>query len=226
MGSALAAVPEAPEGLGLREFPLPSIGAADLLLRVEIARVDGTDANSFKGRLFKELYASQYPRIMGDEVVGYVEQIGEIAAGRYRVTKGDRIIVEPKIACHHCRFCDSGYVMFCREVRTYGVVLCAEPPHLWGRQAQYMYVAPGSRVHKISRGISPEAVVLGAVVLSDGIRWIEKAGLRPGETVVILGPGPQGLASAIAANRRGAHHCGGESDRCVTAGVGALIRRG
>jgi threonine dehydrogenase-like Zn-dependent dehydrogenase len=226
MGSALAAVPEAPERLGLREFPPPSIGAADLLLRVEIAEVDGTDVNSFKGRLSEKLYASQYLRIMGDEVVGYVEEIGEIAAGRHRVTKADRIIVEPKIACHHCRFCDSGYVQFCREVRTYGVVLCAEPPRLWGRQAQYMYVAPGSRVHKISRGVSPEAAVLGAVVLSDGIRWIEKAGFGPDETVVILEPGPQGLASAIAANWRRAHHYGGESDRCVTAGVGARIRRG
>jgi threonine dehydrogenase-like Zn-dependent dehydrogenase len=60
--------------------------------------------------------------------------------------------------------------------------------------------------------------VLAAVVLPDGIRWIEKAGVQSGDTVVVLGPGPQGLASTIAAKTRGA-------SRIIVVGTSRDLRR-
>lgn len=204
MKKCLAAVLEGPKKIVLREFPVPEVEKDDILLKVEITGVDGTDANSYKGQLSKELYKEQYPRIMGDEVVGFIEEIGDDAAKSLKLCVGDRVVVEPKIACGNCEYCCEGYYQFCKESRTYGVILSNKPPFLWGGQAEYMYIVKGSRVHKISKEVSPERAVLASVVLPDGIRWIQKSKIRVGDTVVILGAGPQGLASVVAAKLSGA----------------------
>jgi threonine dehydrogenase-like Zn-dependent dehydrogenase len=143
--------------------------------------------------------------ILGHEMVGTIEKIGDAAARHYGVEVGNRVNVEPYILCGQCDYCLSGYYQFCANSKIYGVNMsCKEPPHLWGAYGEYLYGAPGSKVHKIDPVVPDEAAALSSV-LGNGVRWIRtKAQVKFGESVVILGGGAQGLATVIAAREAGA----------------------
>jgi threonine dehydrogenase-like Zn-dependent dehydrogenase len=139
-------------------------------------------------------------------MVGLLEEVGDEAAKLQGVQRGDRVVVEPYIACGRCRYCGSGDYQLCTTRHTYGFSRsCAAPPHLWGGNADYMFVAEGSKVHKIGADVPAESAALLSVI-GNGIRWVKTRGeLQFGETVAILGPGAQGLATVIAARQAGAH---------------------
>jgi threonine dehydrogenase-like Zn-dependent dehydrogenase len=183
----------------LREFPLPAIGPEEMLLRVEMVAICGSDRHHYAGGAYHV-----FPKILGHELVGQVAEIGVEAARAYRVAEGDRVVIEPYIPCWRCRYCATGYYQLCPRRRIYGVNLsCEKPPYLWGAYGEYLYVAPGSRVHRIAGSASPQAATLSSVI-GNGVRWIATKGqLRVGEAVAIVGPGALGLASAMVA-----HHCG------------------
>lgn len=201
MGQTRSWVVEAPGRMRTQTFPVPDVDEAGLLLRVEMVGICGTDPIIFNGRL---PYAP-FPIILGHEVVGRVEAIGSDAARLYGVAPGDRVTVEPYIICGKCRYCLTGYYQLCDTKSCYGVsISSAKPPHLWGAYGEYLYVGPGSKVHRVADGIPLESAMLSSV-LANGIRWVRtKAHVEMYETVVIIGPGAQGLASTIAAREAGA----------------------
>ncbi len=188
----------------LQEFDLPSIGPDDGLLRIEMVGVCGTDPGMYSGKL-KSLGIGP-PLIMGHELVGHIEEVGENAAKLWGVSVGDRVVVEPKMNCGKCEMCLSGNYRLCHKGYTYGATVKTDiQPSLWGGYGQYMYLAPGAMVHKISEHVPAEEATLICAVIANGIRWVrEIGGVRIGDTVVIIGPGQQGLAATIAANEAGA----------------------
>ncbi len=202
MGKETSMVLEEPGRMVPRVFPLPEIGPEEFLLKVEMVGICGGDPIEYQGRNRK----THYPLILGHEVVGYIAEIGEEASRQYGVNAGDRVTVEPYIVCGKCHYCLNGLYQFCKNSRVYGVnVSCSQPPHLWGAYGEYMYGAPGSRVHKINPDVPAESACLSSV-LGNGVRWVRKlADVRFGESVVIIGPGAQGLASVVAAREAGAH---------------------
>ncbi len=190
-----------PRQMAMREFAIPDIDDDSFLLRVNLVTICGGDPIEYEGRNIK----AHYPMILGHEMVGAIERIGDAAARHYGVGVGDRVNVEPYILCGQCEYCLSGYYQFCLTSKIYGVNMsCETPPHLWGAYGEYLYGAPGSKVHKIAPGVSDEAAALSSV-LGNGVRWIRtKAQVKFGESVVVLGVGAQGLATAIAAHEAGA----------------------
>ena len=190
-----------PRRMELREFDMPDIDASSFLLRVDLVTICGGDPIEYEGRNPK----AHYPMILGHEMVGTIEQIGDAAVRHYGIDVGDRVNVEPYILCGQCEYCLSGYYQFCANSKIYGVNMsCDTPPHLWGAYGEYLYGAPGSRVHKIDPAVPDEAAALSSV-LGNGVRWIRtKAQVKFGESVVILGAGAQGLATIIAAREAGA----------------------
>ncbi len=185
----------------MREFDMPTIGPDEFLLKIGLVSICGGDPIEYEGRNVK----TRYPLILGHEVVGTIAAIGGRAASRYGVQEGDRVSVEPYIVCGQCEYCLTGYYQLCRSARVYGVnMTCDTPPYLWGAYGEYMYGAPGSKVHKIADGVPEEAAVL-ASVLGNGVRWIRTKGrVRFGESVVVMGAGAQGLATVIAASEANA----------------------
>ncbi len=184
------------------EFPMPKIGPQDLLLKMQAVGVCGSDPKFYRGELE---WMAPYPVILGDEIVGRVAKVGKEAAARHRVKEGDRVIVNAKIPCGHCEYCFRGLLFFCKSGPTYGVKSCKDPPYLWGGHSEYLYVPYGALVYKISEEMPTETAVIASVVLGDGIHWVETSGqVKFGDTVVILGPGPQGLVSTIMARELGA----------------------
>lgn len=195
-----SAVVTRPSCLELKKFPIPAIGRGEMLLRVELVAICGSDRHHYAGGRY-----AVFPKILGHELVGHVAEIGEEAARYYQVEAGNRVVVEPYIPCWRCSYCARGYYQLCPERRIYGVnISCDTPPHLWGAYGEYMYVAPGSRVHKIASHVPATAATLTSVI-GNGVRWVVTKGkLRPGEAVAIVGPGALGIASTIAAGCVGA----------------------
>lgn len=195
-----AIVLEQPGRFVERTFPLPRIGADEFLLRVEMVTICGGDPIEYEGRNRK----TQYPLVLGHEVVGRIADIGEVAAARHRVKVGSRVIVEPYIACRNCDRCLAGAYQFCREGMVYGVTVSSDrPPHLWGAYGEHLYGPPGARVHLIRDEVPAAAACLTSVV-GNAVRWIRTRGRgRVGESVVVLGAGVQALTTVLVAKDSG-----------------------
>lgn len=198
-----AVVLEAPRKLSLKEYDIPEIGPEDGLLKVDMVGVCGGDPGIYNGT--KGRAPRPYPIIMGHEIIGTIEKIGKSASERHGVKEGDRAIVEFAVGCGHCYECIRGKYNLCEKFISYGtMVSCKDPPHFWGGYAEYLYIAPRAKVHKVSLDLPLEAGVLVSAVLGNAIRWLKIGGISIGDTIVIQGPGQQGLASIIAANEAGA----------------------
>jgi len=197
-----AIVQTAPRAFEMRELPLPKIGPEDALLRVEACGICGSDYEQYEGAL-----PAKYPVIPGHEPVGRIEQIGDVAAKRWGVLRGDRVCVEALAPCGNCPQCASGATNLCSGrggIASYGFLSVDDPPGLWGGYAEYLYLPPAVRVHPISDSIDPAIATLFNP-LGAGFRWaVAMPRLEPGETIVILGPGQRGLGSVIAAKEAGA----------------------
>ncbi len=198
-----SAVLVAPKTFKLREFPIPVIGDDDGLLRMELAGVCGSDVLHWGGH---SAVSRNLPVILGHEIVGRIEQVGHNAARRWGVAVGDRVIVEASFGCGRCDLCLRGSYQMCAEGQGYGGrISAASSPHLWGAYGRHLYLPPRARVHRVGEAISPEVAVVIAAVLANGVRWVHSVGgAGIGDAVAVFGPGPQGLAAAIAAHAAGA----------------------
>ncbi len=199
-----AVVVTGPGEMEMREFPLPEIGDEDGILKLELVGVCGSDPGIFKGKAARA--PRPYPIILGHEIVGRVHAMGEAAKARHGVAEGDRVIIEYAFGCGKCRPCLAGRYTLCQNYYTYGsMVSCAEPPHLFGAYADYLYIHPRAMVHKVGDTISPEVAVLICAVLGNGVRWLRQiGGAAIGQATAIVGPGQQGLAAVAVAKEAGA----------------------
>lgn len=196
-----------------QEFPLPDVSDEGALLEVEMTSVCGTDIGIFSGK--SKIHA--IPLIFGHEVVGRVIDGNEDTLAGLGIAIGDRVVPEPYIPCHQCTYCHGGNYHMCEHRRCYGVTISSSStPHLWGGYGEYMYLDPKSKVHQIGEDIPPEAACM-ATVVGNAWRWvITKGSVDPDDSVVIVGPGAQGLATTLVAEKAGAHPIvltGLESDR-------------
>ena len=185
----------------IQSFDIPTIAEDDGLLKVEMCGVCGSDP-----RILQWTDPERFPLIMGHEVLGHIEEIGGQASDRWGAKKGDRVVVEHLFGCGHCRMCLIGEYRFCSEHLGYGgTIPSTVPPHLWGAYGEFMYLAPNSRVHRIAEDVPAEAAAMTCANIGNGIRWVgTKGGVSVGDTVVIIGPGGQGLAAILAAHEAGA----------------------
>ncbi len=197
-----AVVQTGPRQLEMRELPIPDLTDDTALLRVEACGICGSDAEQYTGVL-----PVRMPVIPGHEPLGIIERIGDRAAKRWKVNVGDRVAVESLIPCGHCRDCRTGRYQLCRGrggLFGHGYVPLATAPGLWGAYADYMYLDASSIVHPIRADV-PASIAVMFNPLGAGFRWaVEIPNTRPGDSVLILGPGQRGLASVIAARAAGA----------------------
>jgi alcohol dehydrogenase len=199
-----SAVLEKFQRIVVQDFPLPSVGDEEALLKVEIAGVCGSDVGMYTGKTKR--IEPFLPIIQGHEVVGHIVEAGETFCRRRGLEVGDRVVVEFAFGCGFCKPCLTGNYRLCKMKGRYGsYISCDTPPHLWGAFGEYLYLPPRAMVHKISPFVPAEAAVLIPAVLGNAVRWLSQVGgVSLGQTVVIEGPGPQGLAGVVAARESGA----------------------
>jgi threonine dehydrogenase-like Zn-dependent dehydrogenase len=194
-----AMVLEAPRKLVPRELPIPEIGRDRALLRLETCGICGSDYEQFEG-----LLRTPTPVIPGHEPLGVIEAIGDGAARRLGVDVGDRVAVENMISCRYCANCLAGRSHLCERRRIYSYIPTDVEHGLWGGYAQYMVLDEGSVVHRIDKTLAPAIAALFNP-LGAGYRWaVEIPQTKPGDRVVVLGPGQRGLACVLAAREAGA----------------------
>jgi threonine dehydrogenase-like Zn-dependent dehydrogenase len=202
----LAAVRTGPSRTELREFPMPEIPDDGALLKIEVAGICGTDVKMYAKPVIEA------PVIMGHENVGVIAKAGREFAERQGVREGDRVFVEHYVACFNCEWCRIGEYRHCEatdwrtnpDARRYGYTTSENPYHLWGGFAQYMYLPWNAVIHKVPDSVSPEEAGI-ITPLSNGIEWaLYDAGVEFMSTVLIQGPGQQGLSQVVACKQAGA----------------------
>lgn len=188
-----------PGNVRLADLDVPEGREDDGLLRVEATGVCGSDVAAFYGALDWDL-----PCVLGHEVVGRVHRIGERAAERWGVQEGQRVVLEEYLPCGTCPACTAGHLATCAWGNRYGATSLDLWPGLWGGYADYLYLHPQSLVHPVPEDCSAELAQL-FIPIANGLHWVEEVGsCRPGDDVVVIGPGPHGLGCVVAAREIGA----------------------
>ena len=172
------------------EVPDPRIAdPRDAVIRVDTVTICGTDLHILGG----DVPAVQPGRILGHEAVGTVVEVGAAVSG---LAAGDRVLASCISACGTCRFCREGSYGQC--VRGGGWIL----GHLVdGVQAQYARLPFAEMsTYQLPAGITDEAAVLLADILPTSFEvGVLNGHVQPGDTVVIVGAGPIGLAAILTA---------------------------
>lgn len=190
-----------PGRIEMKEFEVSPPDKDQILLKLGVTSICASDPKILWGKT----PFVQFPVIMGHELAGSVADIGPSAKDRYGLKVGDRITVEPAIPCGHCQWCRTEFNYHkCRPLKCYGLTLDADqPPHLLGGYAEYMYLLPGSLIHRVADDVPDQAACLSSVI-GNGVRWVKYLGqMTFGHSLAISGVGSQGLATLIAARECG-----------------------
>jgi 2-desacetyl-2-hydroxyethyl bacteriochlorophyllide A dehydrogenase len=186
-----AAVLVAPGTLEVRDVPEPELGPGEVLVKNTVSGICGSDLHLYSGSLPRLM-----PRILGN-VLGH-ELCGEVVATAPDVTRvavGDRVAIEPLLACDRCVDCQVGDYHLCPELQHIGIG--------WsGGFGQYSK-APEKNVFPLPDHVSYEDASL-LDCLAVGVHAIHVTGIHTGSTVLVLGGGTIGIATAQAAKWAGA----------------------
>jgi L-iditol 2-dehydrogenase len=177
--------------LELRDVDEPQARRGWVVLEVIGTGICGTDLH-----ILHDEHPYWPPVTLGHEFAGRVAEVGDDVEGW---SPGDRVVCEPHAgACGVCHLCRRGLVQLCAHKRSPG----------WGIDgALARYVAvPAHLLHRVPDDVSDlAAAVCEPTAISASA--FERAGVAPGETVVVLGPGPIGLICAMIARSLGAGRC-------------------
>lgn len=174
----------------VRDMQLGHPGAGQVLIRNMAAGICGTDVHIMRGEKGSADVAP--PVVLGHEYAGEVVEVGE---GVTTCRPGDHVTVDPNIYCGRCRFCRNGQKQFCENLVAVGV-------NFDGGFAQYSLV-PQTQVFPLGPDVSWEAGAM-AEPLACCLHGIEQAGIRPGDSVLVVGGGAIGLLMVQLARLQGA----------------------
>lgn len=191
-----SAVLVAPRTIEIQERPVPEPGPGAVRLKIAAVGVCGSDVHYYvNGRIGSAVV--QYPTLMGHEPAGVVDAVGPDVApvAGVELTPGRRVAIEPAAPCGRCEHCHGGRANICPDVRFLGT------PPIDGIYEEY-HLMPARCCIPIPAGLSlTEAALLEP--LGVGLHAMELAKPRPGDTVAILGAGPIGLVTLMAAKLAG-----------------------
>lgn len=197
--AAVIPTPHAP--VELREVPSPDLEPNSALLDVELSEVCGTDVYLQQGRL----QGVPYPLIPGHVSIGHLSEIrGELRDVEGRLFKeGDRVtFLDVHRTCNACWYClVAKATTRCPYRKVYGITYGLDDG-LCGGWAEQIYIKPGT--HCIRVDAEPETFMAGGCALPTALHAIERAEVKLGDTVLVLGSGPVGLSAIIFALMSGA----------------------
>ena len=187
---------QAPHEVALVEKPDPEVThPADAVVRIEATGVCGSDLHIYHGRV-----AIEPGFTIGHEYVGTVVDAGEAVT---TVAVGDRVLGTFQVACGTCFFCRRALFHKCDASRTFGHG--ATLGDLQGTQAELALVPQANlALRRIPEGMSDDVALFAGDVAGTGYHATIGAGMRAGDTVVVLGLGPVGLCAVQAAIAGGA----------------------
>ena len=177
-----------PGDLRMEEIPVPRPKSDEILIKVHRCGICGTDLHIVKGNF----PAPNLPLTLGHEFSGTIVENGSDVMG---AKIGARVVADINISCGRCKFCRNNAKLFCPSVRQLGV-------HDAGGLAEYV-VVPYRNVYELPEQISLDDAAY-VEPLACAIHGQDRINIRAGETVMIIGGGPMGLAHAALARLQGA----------------------
>ncbi|KAK58119.1 NAD(P)-dependent alcohol dehydrogenase [Staphylococcus lugdunensis] len=186
------AVLNEPYDIEIKEVNVPELGPHDVLVQMLAVGVCGSDVHYYAHGSVGE-FVVEAPLILGHECAGKVAAVGSDVT---HFKPGDRVAVEPGVPCGTCEYCKTGKYNLCPDV-----VFLATPP-VDGAFTEYLK-HPEDYLFHIPDTLSYEQATLNEP-LSVGIQACRRANIQPGSSVVIMGMGPVGLMTVVAAKAFGA----------------------
>lgn len=179
---------EKPHALALVEQGHAMPGPGEVLVRVRRAGICGSDVHILHG---SNPFA-RYPRIIGHEFAGEIEEVGPDVQG---LAPGDRVVVDPVVSCGTCYACRVGRPNVCANLEVFGV-------HRDGGFRDLVPV-PARNVVRVSNSLPVEIAAL-AEPFSIAANVLSRTGCGPEDTVLIYGAGTVGLTVLQVAKLKGA----------------------
>ena len=156
---------------------MPAAQPEEVVVRTAATAVCHTDLAIYTG----EHPGVRYPVVMGHESTGVVDSVGSGVVG---LAPGQPVIINPIISCGHCDSCRRGAQHLCRKAGLFG-------REVEGSMSEYVHL-PARYIHPL-----PARLPLADATLIETLATVrhaqERAGLRAGESVVVLGQGTTGL---------------------------------
>lgn len=178
---------EQPDLFIFKEMEEPELSQGSALVRIRRIGICGTDLHAYKG---KQPFFT-YPRILGHELAGIIEEIGDNDLG---LRIGDQVSIIPYMHCGKCIACRNGKTNCCTDMQVFGV-------HIDGGMRERVSVP-------ISHLIQTNGLTLDQSALlepfSIGMHAVRRSELRAGEVVLVIGAGPIGLGVMAFAKQKGA----------------------
>src|SRR3990172_446994 len=181
----------APSTVEFRERKLLPLRRHEVLVKVKAASICGSDLHIFKGRH----PSAPLPAAIGHEICGEIIRVGHEVTW---VKEGDRVAVEPVIACGKCHFCQRGEYHLCLNISS-------QYRQGQGGFTPY-FVAEERWVHKLPANISyAEGALLEP--LSVAVHAVRRSGLQFGQTSAVFGAGAIGLLLLMVIRQAGGGDC-------------------
>lgn len=174
----------------VREMDIPHAGPGEVVIKNMVCGVCGTDVHIYYGEPGSA--DVNPPVVLGHEYSGEVVEVGE---GVTALRPGDHVTVDPNIYCGECVHCRNGKKQLCPSMQAVGVTRD-------GGFAQYSRV-PAAQAFKLADSVPFEAGAM-AEPLACCLHGIDLAGIRPGQTVCVIGGGAIGLIMLQLAKLSGA----------------------
>jgi alcohol dehydrogenase/L-iditol 2-dehydrogenase len=172
-----------PEAVELRQLDVPEIGEEEVLLEVGGVSVCGSDVHQYHNT---HSWPVRVPIVLGHEFCGRVARVGRQVRG---FKEGDRVVSETAASiCGGCFYCRTGEYNLCPERKGFGYGVDGAMAQFVRVPARCLHYIPDSLPFDRAAVTEPCCVAYNAVAV--------KSHIRPGDTVVVLGPGPIGLLSA------------------------------
>ena len=179
-------------GMHVETVPRPGPGPGEALVEVAACGLCGTDLHYLLG---EAATAKTPPIVLGHEVSGVVKELGPGATG---VAVGDRVLVPPVLPCGTCRLCRSGRENICPRLRMVG-------NHTDGGFAEFLLAPARDLVPLPSELPLAESSVIADALSTPFHAVVNRARIRPGEWVAIVGAGGLGTGALQFAKLAGAH---------------------
>lgn len=170
------------------DWPKPVVKPGWVLVAVAACGICGTDIH-----IEEDTHKNWPPVVLGHEYTGRIVEIGEGVEG-WNI--GDRVVCEQHHgACMKCDACRRGAIHLCPSKRSPG----------WGIDGAFadLVLLPAWLLHKVPNGVSFRAATVTEPT-AICITGLDRVALKPGEKVLVIGPGPIGLISALLAKASGA----------------------
>ncbi|ROZ48955.1 dehydrogenase [Rhodococcus sp. WS3] len=187
-----------PDGIDIRTLDIPELAPGDVLVRIDLATVCGSDLHTVSGRR-----PAACPSVLGHEAVGKVAAIGDgnrpaVVGDGGSLVVGDRVVWSVTVPCQQCPRCASGFTAKCIGVRKVGHESARGDWVLSGSYAEHIVLPRGTAIARVPDAMPDSVAAPAACATATVMAALEAAGALTGKRVLIFGAGMLGVTAAAA----------------------------